>query len=180
MIKLNLVPKTGKDIYNIEITRRFIVFASIGSFIIFMAFISLLSAIYFFIYLQLTPEIKRLEAEKQAEKTKKVEEFEKQIRDTNTKLNLISSAKTQTAPISQIVNKIIVISSGKNSYLKNIFIDKSSAKASIKGFSLNREQVVKIQENLKNETAFADINAPYSNLLKQDNINFSFDFKIKQ
>lgn len=180
MIKLNLVPKTEREAYDIETTRRFIIFASIGSFIILIAFISLLSAIYFFIYLQLTPEVKRLEAEKQAEKTKKVEGFEKQIKDTNAKLNLISSAKSQTAPISQIVDKIIIISSGKNSYLKNIFIDKSSAKASIKGFSINREQVVKIQESLKNETAFSDINAPYSNLLKQENINFSFDFKIKQ
>lgn len=180
MIRLNLVPKTEKNAYTVEIARRFIVFTSIGFFIILMAFISLLSANYFFIYLQLTPEIERLETEKQAEKTKKVEEFEKQIKDINTKLNLISAAKTQATPISQIINKIIVASSGKNSYLTNIFIDKPATKASIKGFSLNRDQVVQIQENLKGEMAFVDINAPYSNLLKQVNINFSFDFKIKQ
>lgn len=180
MIKLNLVPKTERENYNIEIARRFVVSASIGFFIIVLAFIGLLAGNYFFIRLQLVPEIGRLETEKQAEKTKKVEEFEKQIKDTNSKLTVIINAKTQTAQVSQIIEKIIEMSSGNNSYLTSIFIDKSAMKASIKGFSANRDQVVKIQENIKSDPAFSDINAPYSNLLKQTNINFSFDFKIKQ
>lgn len=180
MIKLNLVPKTERKNYHIEIARRFVVSASIGFFIIALAFIGLLAGNYFFIRLQLAPEIERLEAEKRAEKTKKVDEFEKQIKDTNSKLAAIINARAQTAQVSQIIEKIIGISSGNNSYLTSIFIDRPAMKASIKGFSANRDQVVKIQENIKNNSAFSDINAPYSNLLKQTNINFSFDFKIKQ
>lgn len=178
MIKLNLLPPREKNNYKIEIFRRFIIFFSIGIFIIIAIFISLLAFNYLFLYLQLEPEKNLLNTEKVAEKFKKVEEFENQIKDTNKKISLIMNIKNQMAPVAPIIEKITNATNEKDSYLKNFVIDRGGATASIKGFSLNRDYVVKIQDNLKNDPQFSDVNAPYSNFLKQKNIDFSFDFKL--
>lgn len=179
MIRLNLIPTTEKDNYRIEIFRRFVISFSIGTFIITAIFISLLAAEYFLLSLQIEPEIKRLEAEKATEKFKKVEEFENQIKETNKKISAILDIKNQTSLMVPIIEKVTNDSSGKNSYLKSIAVDKTASTVSIKGFSLTRDQVVNIQNNLKNDPSFNDINAPYANFLKQKNVDFSFDFKLK-
>lgn len=178
MIQLNLIPQQDKKYYQTEITRRFIIFFSIGIFIITIIFIGLLLSGYFFLSLQLNPEIQRLETEKATEKFRKVEDFDNQIKETNKKISLILNIKNQATPISPLIEKILQVSSGNNSYLENIAIDRQTGNISIKGFSLTRDQVVKIEDGIKKENLFKDVVAPYSNLLKQRNINFSFDFKI--
>lgn len=180
MITLNLVPQTEKENYGIEMSRRFVVFFSIGSFVIFIAFLGLLVVSYFFISFQIDPEIKRLEAEKQTEKAKKVAEFEKQIKDINTKLNAIANAKKQIVPVAPIIGKIASASESGNSYLKNLLYDKNLSSASIKGFAKTRNEVLRIEENIKKDASFKDLNSPYSNFLKQTNIDFVFDFKINK
>lgn len=179
MIKLNLIPTTEKDNYKIEITRRFLIFFSIGISIITIIFITLLGAEYFFLSLQIDPEIQKLSIEKATEKFKKVEEFENQIKNTNKKIDAILNVNNQLSLMAPAIEKITNASSGRNSYLKSVVIDKTSSTVSIKGFSPTREQVVSIQNNLKNDSSFGDISAPYANFLKQKNVDFSFDFKIK-
>lgn len=178
MIQLNLIPQQDKKYYKMEITRRFVIFFGIGTFILAVIFIGLLLSGYFFLSLQLNPEIQRLETEKATEKFRKVEDFDNQIKETNKKIGLILNIKNQATPISPIIEKILQVSSGDDSYLENITIDRQTGNISIKGFSLTRNQVVKIEDSIKKEDLFKDVIAPYSNLLKQRNINFSFDFKI--
>lgn len=180
MIKLNLIPTTEKESYKLEIFRRFVIFFSIGIFSITLIFIALLGAEYFLLSLQIDPEIKRLEAEKATEKFKKVEDFENQIKETNKKIADIVAIKNQISLIVPIIEQITNDVSGKNSYLQSIVIDKAASTGSIKGFSLTRDQVVTIQDNLKNDALLDSINAPYANFLKQKNVDFSFDFKLKK
>lgn len=179
MIKLNLLPPVEKKYYQIETVRRFVVFLSIGLFIISLIFIGLLVFNYLFVSFQLEPIAQQLEIEKATEKAKKVEEFEKQIKETNRKITLITTIKKEAAPISPIIDKIVISSIGKDSYLKTFSIDRRAGTAKIEGFSSTRNQVIKIQDSLKNESTLSDINAPYSNFLKQTNIDFIFDFKLK-
>lgn len=179
MITLNLVPQTEKETYQTEISRRFVVFFSIGCFVIFLAFVGLLIVSYLFIYFQIGPETKRLEVEKQTEKAKKVAEFEKQIKDINTKLNTTLSAKKQIIPAMIILEETFsAINSG--SYLKNIIYDKNTSAVSIKGFARTRNDALKMEENIKKNPLFTELNSPYSNFLKQTNIDFIFDFKISK
>lgn len=180
MITLNLVPQTEKENYKIEISRRFIVFFSIGSFVIFIAFLGLLIVSYFFIYFQINPEIKRLEAEKQTEKAREVAKFEERIKEINTGLNTITNAKKQIVPVAPIIEKMVSASESGDSYLKNLLYDKNSSSASIKGFAKTRNEVLKIEENIKKDNLFKDLSSPYSNFLKQINIDFVFDFKINK
>ncbi|KKQ51474.1 MAG: hypothetical protein US71_C0011G0030 [Parcubacteria group bacterium GW2011_GWD2_38_12] len=179
MIKLNLLPPIEKNNYKTEIMRRFVIFFGIGIFIITTIFIGLLAFNYLFLYLQLSPEMKSLEAEKTTEKYKKVEELENQIKDTNKKIGLILTIKNQVVPTFPIIEKISKAANEKDSYLKSFVIDRENSTASIKGFALERDHVVKIQDNLRNDQQFSDINAPYSNFLKQRNVDFLFDFKIQ-
>lgn len=179
MIKLNLLPPTEKKYYQIETIRRFVVFLSIGLFVILLLFIGLLIFNYLFISFQLEPTMRQLEIEKATEKARKVEEFEKQIKETNRKITLLTNIKKEAAPISPVLDKLTASSAGKNSYLKTFSIDRRTNAIKIEGFSSTRDQVIKIQDNLKNDSSFSDINAPYSNFLKQTNIDFTFDFKLK-
>jgi len=179
MIKLNLMPITEKNGYATEVTRRFFILFSIGASIIMIIFMALLGSAYFLLSLQIDPEIQRLSVEKATEKFKKVEEFENQIKDTNKKIDAMLNIDNQLSLMVPLVEKIANASSGKNSYLQSIVIDKTSDTISIKGFSPTREQVVKIQNNLENDSSFSDIVAPYANFLKQKNVAFSFDFKLK-
>lgn len=179
MITLNLVPQTEKENYQTEISRRFVVFFSIGCFVIFLAFVGLLIVSYLFIYFQIGPETKRLEVEKQTEKAKKVVEFEKQIKDINMKLNAITNAKKQIVPAMKIVEETFsTVNDG--AYLKSIVYDKNTSTVSIKGFARTRNDALKIEENIKKNPLFAELNSPYSNFLKQTNIDFIFDFKINK
>lgn len=179
MIKLNLLPPTEKKYYQIETIRRFVVFLSIGLSVILSLFIGLLVFNYFFVSFQLEPTIHQLEVEKATEKARKVEELEKQIKETNRKITLLTTIKKEAAPISPILEKLTAASAGKNSYLKTFSIDRRTGAVKIEGFSSTRDQVVKIQDNLKSDSSFSDVNAPYSNFLKQTNIDFVFDFKLK-
>lgn len=180
MIKLNLLPQKEKDDYKTEIMRRFVVFFSIGILIIMTVFALLLGAEYLILQFQLNPEMQRLSAEKETEKFKKAEEFENQIKEINRKTSLVLNAKSQSSPILPILEKITKSGAGDNSYLKTIIIDSSSGNINIKGFALTRDQVIKIQDNLQKEKSFINIGAPYSNFLKQKNIDFSFDFKFAE
>lgn len=177
MITLNMVPQTEKENYQTEISRRFVVFFGIGCFVIFLAFVGLLIVNYMFIYFQIGPEIKRLEVEKQTERARKAAEFEKQIKDVNTKLNAVANAKKQIVPAMIIMEEtFLAINSG--SYLKNIIYDKNTSTVSIKGFAKTRNDALKIEENIKKNPLFTELNSPYSNFLKQTSIDFIFDFKI--
>lgn len=180
MIKLNLLSPNEKKYYQTEITRRFIVFFSIGLSIITTVFIGLLVFSYFFISFQIEPIISQLEIERATEKVIKIEEFEKQIKETNQKISLLLSVKGQATPITPLIIKLADASTEKDSYLKSFLLDRKNSIGKMQGFSISRNQVIKIQENLKNESLFSEINSPYSNFLKQSNIDFIFDFKIKQ
>lgn len=180
MIKLNLLPPIEKKYYKIETYRRFVIFFSIGIFIIFTIFIGLLFFNYIFVSLQLEPVVRQLEIEKATEKAKKIADFENQIKETNKKIALLTNIKKQSNPIMPLIEKIINDSMSKNSYLTNLLINRPEKIGSVKGFSLTRSQVINIQKNLIANMFLSEIKSPYSNFLKQTNIDFVFDFKLTQ
>lgn len=178
MIKLNLLPPIEKRNYKTEITRRFVVFFSIGTFIILSLFIGLLSFNYLFLSLQLEPAIHQLAVEKETEKAKKIMDLEKQIKETNKQIILLTNIQKQSDLMMPPIERIATDSKSGNSYLTNIQINKTDGVGGVKGFSLTRDRVINIQNNLKNNRLLSDINAPYSNFLKQSNIEFAFTFKL--
>lgn len=180
MLTLNILPPIEKENYKTEITRRFAVFFGIGVFVVLVIFIAVLTVGYLFLYLQIEPLNKRLDTIQATEKARKAQGLERQIKDANKIIVAISNAKSQATAITGIIEKISASSSNDSSYLKTLLIDFTGGNAKISGYSKTRDQVVAIQDNLSKEASFENISAPYANFLKQKNIDFTFEFKIKK
>lgn len=178
MLTLNIIPPIEKENYKTEITRRFAVFFGIGVFVVLVIFIAVLTVEYLFLYLQIEPLNKQLDTIQTTEKARKAQGLERQIKDANKIIGAIAGAKSQTAPIAGIIEKISASSSSDSSYLKTLLIDFAGGSAKISGYSKTRDWVVNIQDNLSKEASFENISAPYANFLKQKDIDFTFEFKI--
>lgn len=179
MLTLNILPPIEKENYKTEVTRRFAVFFGIGAFVVLVIFIAVLTVEYLFLYLQIEPLNKQLNTIQTTEKAKKAQGLERQIKDANKIIAAISNTKSQTTPITGIIEKISAASISDSSYLKNLLIDFTGGNAKISGYSKTRDWVVAIQDNLSKEASFENISAPYANFLKQKDIDFTFEFKLK-
>ena len=51
---------------------------------------------------------------------------------------------------------------------------------SLAGRAKNRDDLLKFQENIGKDDCFSDINAPLSNFVTKENVDFQIDFKVKQ
>ncbi len=63
--------------------------------------------------------------------------------------------------------------------LYSLAIDKTTNNVELTGFSLRRDDLLKLQKNLENSKLFTEINSPLANLLKKENINFQFQAVLK-
>jgi len=59
-------------------------------------------------------------------------------------------------------------------------IEKEYLKGTITGLASKREQVLKMEQFLKTSPYFEDVVSPFQNIISPIDINFIFDFKVKQ
>jgi hypothetical protein len=181
MIKLNLLPEEYKKEYNLEKTRRFIMFVSVSLYFISFIFILLIFFGYFYLKFETKSIISKIDSEKTTQQIKDVFSLEDNIKLVNKKISIIEKAKLESTNISKILEEVSYFD-GSDSYLKNINVESQSGQVSISGFALNRDAVLLVKEAIKNSDMVDkdSILSPKTNILKEEKIDFNFIFKLKK
>jgi Tfp pilus assembly protein PilN len=63
--------------------------------------------------------------------------------------------------------------------LNSLQLDKDSQKITMVGFAQSRDDYLKLEENLKQSELISEVKAPVSNLLRQNNLDFSIEATMK-
>ncbi len=66
----------------------------------------------------------------------------------------------------------------KGTKLNNLNINAKTSTFKMEGFSFTRKDLLQLQENLNKSNLIVEVEAPLSNLLKSENIDFKFSGKI--
>lgn len=180
MITLNLLPENYKSELNLEKTRRFVIFifTSLGFMVVIFTF--LLFAEFVFLKIENQSWLERLENEKATEKGKQILELEKNIKTTNEKISIVAKVQEDALSISSIIESLSVVIQPE-AHLNSLTINRDNKKTNIAGFALTRDAVLSMEAALKGNEFMqpGTLISPKTNILKAEDIDFSFTFSIK-
>jgi len=180
MINVNLLPEEYKKEYKLEKARRLAVFIFLSLYITVIIFFGLMIGTYFFINSESKVWAAKIEEEKSTEKVKQVLSLEQDIKTANNKIDIISNSLKNGSNVAGILKSISSVSDNR-SYFENLSLNFITKKASISGYSLTRDAVLEMSDKLQ-QNEFIDpqgFQNPKTNILKKDDIDFSFLFNIK-
>jgi len=168
MIDLSLLPKKEKNILLRERLYQFIAIA----LVIFLIGLSIVS-----LELSWAKQLLKNNFPSYDLSFNKNKEIVEKIRNINRKLQAIDKIQSNYLEISPILVAFSKIYSD-NLQIKLFTIDQNKKEFQIKGWSKNRETLLNFKNELKNILLFKKTEAPLSNLLKRENIDFEFIGKI--
>lgn len=176
MSNLNLLPV--REIRKLEIKRLFELLGSFAIWILFFLIILslFLSSIIFYLSIILKSQNELIEIRKNNERTKYLTEIEDKTRELNkslVKIDLKQKEMILWTPIFEELSNITPI----GVYLTNFSHQSTLNRVSLKGFADTRENFLYFQDKLGESSCFSEIDAPLSNLIKQNNVEFTFNFK---
>ncbi|OGZ32299.1 MAG: hypothetical protein A3I88_03775 [Candidatus Portnoybacteria bacterium RIFCSPLOWO2_12_FULL_39_9] len=178
MIQLNLLPPKEKKEFESTETRRWFFLFGNRLFFFLIIFILLCLSAYFYLSIILKSQEKLIEIEENHFKTSQLSQLEREIEQTNQKLQEIYNLQKDLKPMTPVLEKLTDLRP-EGVYLIGLSYQKDDGQISLNGRADSREQFLVFQKNLGEEPRFIDLNSPISNLLKQRDINFNLTFKVK-
>ena len=176
MLSLNLLP--SREIKKIEI-RRFgellISFAIWFSFFLII-FSLLLSSTILYLSIILKSQSELIEIRENDKKTQYLTEIEDKTKELNKSLVEIYSKQKEIVLWTPIIEELSKITPS-GVYLTNFYSQIFAEKTSLKGSADTREKFLYFQDKLGQSPCFSEIEAPLSNLIKQNDVDFIFNFK---
>lgn len=144
------------------------------SIIFFIGFLLSLNFILKFQADSLTEAYPDKQIEKKSEELKK---YERKFEDINKKVNNISDIYSKHLFWSNVFYKLsnLVPEGVTLSHLTT-----NNYQISIVGMAKKRDNFLQFEENMGKSECFTDVNAPLSNLVVKENVDFQIDFKIKK
>jgi|GEM_PF-6409718 len=181
MIKLNLLPGEYKKEYSLEKTRRFVVFVAASLYFVSATFILLIFFGYFYLKFETSSVISSIDSAKTTQQIKDVLSLEDDIKLVNKKIDIAEKAKAESVSMSDAL-KSIASFDNPDSYIKSITIDSDLKRVSIAGFASTRDAVLLIKKAIEESDAVdaESLESPKSNILKEENIDFTFIFNLKK
>jgi len=177
MIKLNLLPPAEKKILAAEQTQRWILFYGSSILAIFLAFITLLAAEWFYISVQLKSASESFAALQSGAQGQDLKSQEGLIKDLNRQLENISKIQQNHKSFSAFLVALTEFTPA-GIKITNISIDEKW-QAIITGHAALRDDMLAFKEALEKSGWTENLESPLANLLKQTDINFYFKFGIK-
>ncbi len=105
------------------------------------------------------------------------EEFVEKIKKLNFELTVINEIQNNYLEIVPLFTSLSQLTP-KNSFIKFFSLDREKKTFQIKGWAKTRKELLEFQRGLENSGIFVDIQAPLSNLLKEEDIDFEFSGKL--
>ncbi len=176
MINLNLLPLQEKDELNREKTQRWIIFYGVNIIGLMLIFAALLAIIWFYISIQLKAANKDLTSIQTGFQGADLKTQQEKTTALNTTISKISlTQKSQKNYSNFLASLANLVPAGIR--LDAISIDKDG-NGILNGYAQKRDQVISFKDQLEKSSLFNSVENPLSNLVKQTDINFYFNFKI--
>ena len=178
---INLLPKEFKKNFLHEQKRRLLVFVFIFLFVIEFMFAAVFFASYFLLSSQQDFVSRNLASLEENKSIQELQDIEKEIKKMNAVALLVTNNLDTQNRIYDFLLKISNVV-GDGVYLRSLNINYKTGEISIFGFAKTRDDVISLEKRLKN-LSFTDASSfksPKSNILRKEEINFSFNFKIKK
>jgi len=176
MIKLNLLPPEEKQ--EIASQKTFIKVLSWGfsSFVFVLIFLAMLSSIWLYSLIQLN-SIQGIADELEASPQNQIfKDIKKEIDGINQKLQSFNKLKSQEMDYSFYLQKLTELTNPGIKFNSVLF---DGNKVSLAGQAVSREALLSFKDALEGSSFFQNVNTPLSNFLKQNNIDFTFSFELK-
>lgn len=175
MINLNLLPPQQKKEIELANFNRLIV--SLGAWLlsILVIFSLLLASAYFCLYIFLKAQNSLIEEKQHDKENQHLTEIEKSIQQANQQIEKVSAKGKDLiiwTPLLEELSKIVP----SGIYLKNFSSQTGTYRITISGWANTRDTLLAFEKALKESPCFADIQSPLANLIKQEDISFSFSF----
>jgi len=177
MIEFNLLPPEEKaEINSQKDFKKVLVWGSF-SLIFVLIFLAMLSSIWLYLLIQLNSIQSIVNEMEASSQNKTFNDIKKEIDDANQRMQSFDKLQIQGKQYSFYWQKLTE-SAISGITLKHALIN--DTKVVIEGRAATREILLSFKDALKNSAYFQNLNIPLSNFLKQNNIDFSLTFELKQ
>lgn len=170
MIGLNLLPLKEKISLQRE---RLYQFIAISLFIFFLGTVLIGSELFW---------AKRILSENLPSRNlvlNQNQELIEKIRKINSELMTIEKIQNDHIKITPILVSLAKAPGSNNIQITSFILNKDKKNIEIKGRAKNRDELLNFQESLEKLEFISKIEAPFSNLLKQESIDFIFTAELK-
>lgn len=179
MFRFNLLPQQYKENFKKYIfARLFYVFS--GFVLIWGIVIGIILFTSFeFLAIQNNALEERIMGVRELKETEEAEAFEAEIISLNKFLGRVNNIKeVNSYDVFLILQKISPMVP-EGSSLDNFTFSATTGKVSLKGRSVLRTHVITLENRLKEEPLFKEIDSPLSNLLQAEDVEFSFSITLE-
>lgn len=173
---MNLLSPQQKGEIQTDIFKRFL-FVFSGIFLLWAAtFVALAYNTALYLELQIPSIEERLQAEQETQRANIVQEVEGDIRELNDTLLTIEEIREKGSFNFPYILRVLGRMVPEGTTLRSItFQGKNMI---IQGHADERQGVLTLKENLEKESIFTNVLSPLSNIVKERDIDFSFNFSI--
>lgn len=176
MLSINLIPTQEKKNMQLETARRIIILLT-GWLIISLLISSILLLPSYFPLLFEYRELKRQSGiEEEASRQLKIRELKSESSRIQKELEYIKSVSARRSKISEIVSPLLKETEG---VVINELIIQKQENIIINGQAATRKDLLDFEKKLRDIGEIRDISTPLSNIIKETNINFTTQGKLK-
>jgi len=176
MLRLNLLPPAEKKELMLARLNSLILSLAVW-FLILLIIFSLFLASTFFCLSILLKEQKNLIAIRENDpQMQSLLEIEEKIKQTNQTIEQVSSKQQQMILWTSLLEEMTkIVPNGI--YLTIFSYQTANNQIILNGWANRRENLLSFQKSLEEDSFFAEVKAPLANLVKEEDIDFSFTLK---
>ena len=176
MLHTNLLPQEEKKIISLEQWLRIVRFFGIATTVILIIGTILLAPAYLPLYFQ-NNELKRsLSVQQEAIKKINADQLSKDA--TRIKAIVFSLRQTENNPNNALPLFDLFTAPQSGIVVTTFSIDKNG-NVSLVGIAATRNDLLMLEQHLRDSSRFADITSPLTNIITETNINFNFRATLK-
>ncbi len=173
MLKFNLLPPQEKRELEMSNFNRLITSLLIWFFVFLITFGVLLASAYYSLSIIIDGQEKLVARFEGDENIGGLLELEEKIKNDNTLIKELNKKQEGIVLWTPILEEFSRITT-EGLYLTNLNYQKEEEKVSIAGRASSRDKLLEFENKLKKSSYFVEVESPFSNLIKQTDINFSF------
>lgn len=177
MLTTNLLPTEDKKLVRLEEARRLILFFAGGLVVVFVVSSILLSPSFLPLFFERKELERSLRLEEEAGRALGVAGARTRLSDLRAVISSVKLFVSGTAGASQILEEFWQ-QSRDGVQLSNVTL-KKSGEAILTGTAQKRSDLLRFEKNLRDSGKFQDLSSPFSNIVREANINFTLQGKLK-
>lgn len=177
MLTTNLLPIDDKKLVRLEEARRLILFFAGGLVVVFVVGSILLSPSFLPLFLERKELERSLRLEEEAGRALRVAGTMARLRDLRSAISSVKLFLGRSGGASKILEEFWQQSRDGIS-LSNVTL-KKSGEAILTGTAQKRSDLLRFEKNLRDSGKFQDLSSPFSNIVRESNINFTLQGKLK-